>query len=216
MSKAIAVALLVAALSACAGQAKREYVLGAAGASEKVLALQTALPVVQVERVQLPDYLDTRDIVTKRDREVVPSETGRWAERLSVGTTRALAASLGTQVKSAVVTSAQPIEPPVLRVVVDVVTFEAVEGEVVLAARWTITDGTGQRSLASEQATVTEPVLAARDGAVVAAMSLALEKLANRISAGIEPNLDRRRRPRLVFLSNLPAWQFPLIETKET
>lgn len=218
MRKAIAVALLVAALSGCAGPAKREYVLGVARVSEEVLAVQTALPVVQVERVQLPDYLDTRDIVTKRDREVVPSETGRWAERLSVGTTRALAASLGAQVKSAVVTSAQPIDPPFLRVVVDVVTFEAAEeGGVVLAARWTITDGTGQRSLASEQATVTEPVSGARDGAVVAAMSLALEKLANRISAGIEPNLDRRRRPRLVFLSNLPAWQFPcLIETKET
>jgi uncharacterized lipoprotein YmbA len=218
MRKAIAVALLVAALSGCAGPAKREYVLGVAGASEKVLALQTALPVVQVERVQLPDYLDTRDIVTKRDREVVPSETGRWAERLSVGTTRALAASLGAQVKGAVVTSAQPIDPPILRVVVDVVTFDATaDGPVVLAARWTITDGTGQRSLASEQATVTEPVSGARDGAVVAAMSLALEKLANRISAGIEPNLDRRRRPGLAILSNLPARQFPcVIETKET
>jgi uncharacterized lipoprotein YmbA len=218
MRKAVAFALVAAALSGCAGPAKREYVLGAAGGSDNASAVQTALPIVQVERVQLPDYLDTRDIVTRRDRQVVPSETGRWAERLSVGATRALAAALAAQLKGVDVTSAQPIDPPVLRVVVDVVAFDATaDGPVVLKARWSITDGTGQRALAAEQATVTEPVSGARDDAVVAAMSLALEKLANRISAGIEPNLDRRRRPGLVFMSNLPAWQFPcLIETKET
>jgi hypothetical protein len=157
--------------------------------------VQTALPVIQVERVVLPDYLDTRDILTRRDRQVVASETGRWAERLSLGATRLLAASLAAQLKGVSVSSTQPVDPPVLRVVVDVIDFDVTaEGPVVLAARWTITDGTGQKSLAAEQATVREPVAAARDGAIVAAMSLALEKLANRISAGIEPNLDQRRR----------------------
>ena len=194
MRKVVAVALVAAALSGCAGPAKREYVLGAAGASENASAVQTALPVVQVERVQLPDYLDTRDILTRRDHQIVPSETGRWAERLSVGATRALAASLGAHLKGVVVTSAQPVDPPALRVVIDVTTFgSTADGQVVLAARWTVTDGTGQRSLAAEQASFTEPVSGAPDGAVVAAMSLALEKLANRISAGIEPNLGQRR-----------------------
>ena len=120
MRKVVAVALVAAALSGCAGPAKREYVLGAAGASENALAVQTALPVVQVERVQLPDYLDTRDILTRRDHQLVPSETGRWAERLSVGATRVLATSLGAHLKGVVVTSAQPVDPPMLRVVIDV------------------------------------------------------------------------------------------------
>ena len=79
MRKVVAVALVAAALSGCAGPAKREYVLGPAGASENTSAVQTALPVVQVERVQLPDYLDTRDILTRRDHQIVPIETGRWA-----------------------------------------------------------------------------------------------------------------------------------------
>jgi cholesterol transport system auxiliary component len=218
MRKVVAVALVAAALSACAGPVKREYVLGAPGASHNAPTLQTALPVVQIERVLLPDYLDTRDIVTRSDREVVASETGRWAERLSVGTTRALAATLAAQLRGVAVTSAQPIDPPVLRVVVDVVAFDATAGgPVVLAARWTITDGSGQRSLVAEQVTVTEPVSGARDGAVVAAMSLAIEKLAKRISAGIEPNLAQGRHSRQAFMSNLPARQFScVIETKET
>jgi uncharacterized lipoprotein YmbA len=217
MTKVVAVVLVAAALSGCAGPAKREYVLGAAGASENALAVQTALPVVQVERVQLPDYLDTRDILTKRDHQIVSSETGRWAERLSVGATRALATSLGAHLKGVVVT-AQPVDPPVLRVVIDVTAFGSnADGQVVLTARWTVTDGSGQRSLAAEQATVTEPVSGAPDSAVVAAMSLALEKLANRISAAIEPNLGQRRRSGLAFAPNLPTRQVPyMVEEKET
>jgi uncharacterized lipoprotein YmbA len=203
-------ALVGVALAGCAGPAPREYVLGAGTASDSSSAVQSALPVVQVERVALPDYLDTRNIVTRRDRQVVTSETGRWAERLSIGSTRALAASLGGQLKGVVVTSSQPIDPPELRVLVDVATFDAIaDGPVVLAARWTITDGAGRRTLAAEQATLTEPVSGERDRAVVTAMSLALEKLANRISAGIEPNLDSRRRSRPASMSSLPSRQFP-------
>jgi uncharacterized lipoprotein YmbA len=217
MRKVVALALVAAVLSGCAGPAKREYVLGTASPSESALAVQTALPVVQVERVQLPDYLDTRDILTKRDHQIVPSETGRWAERLSVGATRALATSLGAHLKGVVVT-AQPVDPPVLRVVIDVTAFgSTADGQVVLTARWTLTDGSGQRSLAAEQATVTEPVSGAPDVAVVAAMSLALEKLANRISAGIEPNLSQRRRTGLAFVPDLPTRQVPCVfEKKET
>jgi hypothetical protein len=99
-----------------------------------------------------------------------------------VGVTRALATSLATQLTAVVVTSAQPVDPPVLRVLVDVIAFELTgDRQVVLAARWTIIDGMGRRSLAVEQATLTEPVAAVGgDSAIVAAMALALEKLANR------------------------------------
>jgi len=198
------VAVLAVSLAACAGPAKREYVLGSpAVPSGSVLSVQAASPVVQVERVQVPDYLDTRDIVTRHDRQVVPSETGRWAERLSVGATRALAAALAAQLKGVAVTSSQPIDPPAVRVVVDIVDFDAsLDGSVVLAARWTVTDATGQRSLSTEQATVSEPVSSERDAALVAAMSAALDKLAIRISAGIEPNLAQRPKP---LRSNLPS-----------
>ena len=209
--------LLGVAISGCAGPPKREYVLGAATASKPASAVQTALPVVQIERVLLPDYLDTRDILTRRDGHVVPSESARWAERLSVGVTRALATSLATQLTGVVVTSAQPVDPPVLRVLVDVIAFELTgDRQVVLAARWTITDGTRRRSLAVEQATLTEPVAAAGgDSAVVAAMSLALEKLANRISAGIERNLDQGRRPRLAFISKPVGTAIPFFHQSD-
>ena len=186
--------LLGVVLCGCAGPPKQEYVLGAAAAPKAASVVQTALPVVQIERVLLPDYLDTRDILTRRDGRVVPSEFARWAERLSVGVTRVLATSLATQLTGVVVTAAQPVDPPVLRILIDVIAFELTgDGQVVLAARWTIIDGTERRSLAVEQATLTEPVAAmGGDSAIVAAMSLALEKLANRISPTIEMSLQSR------------------------
>jgi uncharacterized lipoprotein YmbA len=182
----------------CAAPPMREYVLDAAPASRTASVIQTALPIVKIERVRLPDYLDSTDILTRRDGQVVPSRTGRWADRFSVGVTRALTAFLANRLTSLVVTSGQPIESPVLRVLVDVIAFESTtDGQVLLAARWTITDGTGQKSLAAEQATLTEPIAAARDdSSTVAAMSLAVENLGNRIAAAIEHNLPTRIRTR--------------------
>ena len=176
------------AVSGCPGPPKREYVLGAAAASNNTSsAVQTALPVVQIERVVLPDYLDSRDILTRSGGQIVASETGRWAERLSVGVSRALAAFLSMRLTHVVVTSGQPIEPPFLRVLVDVLAFEATPSQqVVLTARWTITQGIGGKSLAVEQSTFKEPVVpAAGDSAIVAAMSLALENLADRMAGSI-------------------------------
>ena len=155
---------------------------------------QAALPLVRIERVRLPDYLDSRDILTRSGGEVVPSQTGRWAERLSVGVTRALAASLATGLTHVVVTSEQPVEPPILRVLVDITAFEATANrQVVLVARWTVTNGTGEKSLTAEQASFTEPVAPGDDSAVVAAMSLALEKLADRIAAGVRAAKPRNK-----------------------
>jgi uncharacterized lipoprotein YmbA len=186
--------LFVGVVCACAGPPKREYVLGAGAAPATASVVQTALPLIQVERVQVPDYLDTRDILTRDAGQVVASQSGRWAERLSVGVARALTASLATRLSRAVVTSGQPIEPPTLRVLVDVLALEATaDGKVVLSARWTITDRTGERSLAAEQANFTQPVApSGGDGAIVAAMSIALDHLANRIAAACDEKLARR------------------------
>ena len=84
-------------LAACslADPPAADYVLGPMPAAAAVSVSQTGLPVVELKRVQLPDYLDTTDILERRDNMLVPSPTARWGERLSVGMSRALAISLG-------------------------------------------------------------------------------------------------------------------------
>lgn len=137
--------------------------------------------------MRLPDYLDTRELVVRSGNQLLPSKTGQWAERLSVGMTRALALSIGMQLPNVAVLTTNPIERPTWQVLVDVTAFEArVDREVVLAARWTVTDGTGRSSLQSEDAVLMEPTESMDDAAVVSAMNRAVEGLANQIAGGIK------------------------------
>ncbi len=142
---------------------------------------------VEVKPVRLPEYLDTRELVVRSGNQLLPSKTGQWAERLSVGMTRALALSLGMQLPDVAVLTANPVERPTWQVWVDVTAFEAkIDRQVVLAARWTITDGIGRSSLLSEDTVRMEPTESMGDAAVVNAMNRAVEVLARQIAAGIK------------------------------
>lgn len=189
-------AVLMAGLAACGPAAPPpvEYVLGPRPTAAATTALvQTGLPIVEVKRVLVPGYLDTTDILARNGSQVFPSRTGRWAERLSVGMTRALTSSLDSRLQGLVVTTTPPIQQPTWRILVDVASFEATaDRHVVLTARWTITDGTGRQTLVVEQAALVEPIAGLGDAAVVAAMSRAIEDLAGRVAAGIERDVGAK------------------------
>ena len=169
------------------GPPPAEYVLGAMPAATANNLPQTGFPIVEVKRVRLPDYLDTTDILERRGNQLVPSLTGRWGERLSVGVTRSLTAALAARLPRMLVTATPPIERPTLRVLVDITAFEPrSDHHVVLMARWIITDGAGRRVLNAEQTSLVEVIEGTDDGAIVAGMSRVLEALADRVAAGIE------------------------------
>jgi len=168
------------------GPPPAEYVLGAMPAATATTVPQTGLPIVELKRIQLPDYLDTTDILERKGDEVVPSATGRWGERLSVGMSRALTAALAARLPRMIVTATPPVARPARQILVDVADFEARTGhEVVLVARWSITDGADRRMLVAQQTSLVEPIAGTGDSAVVAAMSRAVEDLADQIAAGI-------------------------------
>jgi uncharacterized lipoprotein YmbA len=175
-------------IAACSlsGPPPAEYVLGAMPAATATTLSQTGLPVVEVKRIQLPDHLDTTDILERRGNQLVPSPTGRWGERLSVGITRALTASLAARLPRLVVT-ATPLGRPTRQILVDVAALESrLDHHVVLVARWTILDGATRQVLTAEQASLVEAIEGTGDSAVVAAMSQGLEDLAGQLAAGIE------------------------------
>ena len=182
-------AVLVAAILAMAacslsGPPPTEYVLGTMPAATPAIVPNTGLPVIEVKRVQLPDYLDTTDILERKGNELIPRATGRWGERLSVGMTRALTASLAARLPRMVVTATPPLERPARQVLVDVAAFEPREDhQVVLVARWTVADN--RHVLVTEQVSLVEAIAGTDDRAVVTAMSRALDKLAERLAAGI-------------------------------
>lgn len=172
----------------CAGPPPSEYVIGTAPAPARVTIPLTGRPIIEVKPVELPDYLDTRELLVRNGNKVVASQSGRWGERLSVGMTRALATSLAARLRGVDVTTAAPLEHPTRQVLVDVITFEARANQeaVVLVARWAIIDGPGRSTLLSERTALTEPVSSMDDSAVVTAMSHAVEDLASAIATGVE------------------------------
>jgi len=191
--------VLLAVACSRAAPPPAEYVLGVAPAPGTVMNSVQGRPIVEVRPVRLPDYLDTRDLLTRSDNQIVSSTTGQWAERLSVGMTRAIALSLDARLPNVAVVTTSSVERPTRLVLVDVTAFEArADHQVVLLARWTITDGSGRVSLVSRDAEVVEPIGKMDDAAVVSTMNRAVEALASQIADGIRrdvPPGNRSIRP---------------------
>jgi uncharacterized protein len=185
-------AILSVAACSMSGPPPSEYVLGSMPAATRTTLRQTELPVVEVKRVQLPDYLDTTDMFERRGSELVSRSTGRWGERLSVGVNRALTASLAARLPHMVVTATPPVDRPAWQILVDVSAFEArADHNVVLVAHWSIVDGAHRQIHVAEEVSLVKAINGTDDNAIVEAMSHVLDELAERLAAGIESE----RRP---------------------
>jgi uncharacterized lipoprotein YmbA len=189
--------LAAAMLAGCklAGPAPREYVLGTQPEPAAKSLVETGRPLLEVRRVQLPDYLDRTALLQRHGNQLAPSETSRWGERLSVGMTRALADSLAARLSDMFVTDSQPlVGRPSKRLMIDVLEFEPrADQRVVLVAHWSIVDGASPQILSSQQTSLVEPVGGAGDEAVVSAMSRAVEQLAAEVAASLQE--PARARP---------------------
>lgn len=175
--------LLIAACSAA--PPAQLYVIGDPPEATQTQEVQSGRPVIRLLPVSVPDYLDTREILRRDGRnEVTASPTGLWAERLSVGITHALAASLATRLGDAIVVTSQPEEPPSQQIKVDVLAFEInADGRCVLTARWTSMSGDGGRVLRRERDTFVERAAQSTDASAAAAMTRAINRLTVQIAA---------------------------------
>lgn len=178
---------LMVILAGCAGGPQtRIYVLGDRPAPAVETSTPAGRPVIRLLPVSVPDYVDTQDILFRSGRnEVTASQTARWAERLSVGMTHALAASLGADLgASDIVVLDRPIPPPVRQILVDVGAVEITPaGQCLVRVRWVVSSGDGLRALRSEDDTLIEQSVDASDAAIAAAMTRVIDRLAERIAA---------------------------------
>src|SRR5580698_6948162 len=82
-------------------------------------------PVMQLQRVLIPDYLDTTDILLRvGPHEIQESSTGRFGERLSLGVTHALRSDLASRLPLYNIVLAQSAERPVRQILVNVDAFD--------------------------------------------------------------------------------------------
>jgi hypothetical protein len=120
-----------AALAAAPGQARRDV-------SASVSGVKAGLSVT------IPEYLDRADILVRSNgNELTPLPEARWAEDLSITTSRVMAADLAAALPGAdIVAWPTRVERAInFRIAVDLTKFESdADGTVEIEGRWTLLD----------------------------------------------------------------------------
>jgi uncharacterized lipoprotein YmbA len=184
-------ALSVVAAGCSSGPPRNLYSLSAPVDPAAGISNVTAQPVIQLQPVTLPDYLDTTDILLRSGKtELKVSATGRWAERLSDGLNHALTADLMLRLPGDQVTAAPPTARFARQIRVSVEAFDVrPDGHCILTAAWTILDKDSAVILVSERGAFVASAKASSanvgDADIVSAMAVATGQLADAIAAEI-------------------------------
>lgn len=135
-----ALAMLTAlALAACAARPLRLYTLNDPAALGSAGHLHPGAPVIEVDRLALPDYIDTLDIVLRHGSVLERSDGARWASRLSILATNLLTAQLATRAPGELVTDQWRGTAPDYRIMVQVTRLDVTTAGVAsLDAYWQI------------------------------------------------------------------------------
>jgi uncharacterized lipoprotein YmbA len=168
------------------GAVRTEYVLSSVAVSGPVAG--TAVnPIISVGPVELPEYLDRPQIVTREAAgRLRASESHVWAEGLEAGLVRVIVDNLAHWVPSTRVRAfLSPLAPSAdYRVEVRVSAFEvdASREHVALDAYWTLVNAEDGRAIASRNIRVQEPVQGGAYDDIVTAYDAAVGKLSRDIA----------------------------------
>jgi uncharacterized protein len=188
----LALAALISITGGCLSHREYRHIYALDGAPDgstqsKAIAER---PIMQLERVLIPDYLDTTDIFVRVGaHEIHESATGRFGERLSLGITHALRADLAARLPLYTIALAQSGERPVRQILVNVDALVVWKtGRCMLVADWSILDADRRASLFAGRGTFTTAAAGVNPGddAIVAAMADAVRQLADRIASAAE------------------------------
>jgi uncharacterized lipoprotein YmbA len=174
-------AALASGLAACAGPPLTLYTLGAdpAGPAENVTEPRT---IVAVQRVSIPDALDTQDILIRDGSTMKRSTSSRWAERLSLGITDLITAELAARNPQALVTDQPQSGPITTRLAINISQLDiTTAGTVTLAADWTWIPANPTQPLRRARTRVTLNANTSTDAGTVQAFRTAVAALAVRI-----------------------------------
>ncbi|MDD2767768.1 MAG: PqiC family protein [Methylococcus sp.] len=155
----------------------RFYVLSAAQEPLRQVAGREREIALGVGPVELPEYLDRPQIVTRTDQnELQLGEFDKWAESLKDSVSQVLAENLAAYLPSrkVVVYPWKRSTQVDYQLVVKVIRFEGSGGESVLSVRWSVSSGDGKTELLVRESRYTEPAVGTDYHATVAAMSRAL------------------------------------------
>ena len=144
---------------------------------------------VGVGPVELAPYLDRGQIISRESAtKLKASEGHQWGEPLKAGFKRVLMVNLGLELDSNRIYEfpTRPRRSLDYQVAVDILRFDGVlDGEVVLAVRWTLLSGDGKRVLVSKVSSIEEAVQQPSYESFVNAQSRAVVQLAREVADGV-------------------------------
>ncbi len=145
---------------------------------------------IELKPVRVPDYLDSTDIIRRVGaNQVVASPGGQWGERLSVGITRDLIATL-SRLMPDVTFEPRTGDRPARKLEISIERFEiASDGRCDLTARWRLVRPDGGVPAPGEQGAFIETASSATDAAAAAAMTRALDALAAKVAITVRRDL---------------------------
>ncbi len=189
ISSILALVLLNSSLmlaGGCSSPPTRFYVLSSLPSAQPLRTGQDI--VVGVGPVELPEYLDRPQIVTRSGQnELTLAEFDRWAESLKDNTTQVLAEDLAILLPSKKVSTYPWRRSTAIdyQLVVKVTRFDhTAGGETVLAVRWSLLSGDGKELLSRESRYVERQPDDAY-GSTVAAMNRSLGQFSRDVASAI-------------------------------
>lgn len=188
--RAVLLAASLIVVAGCMSHRERQHVYALDAAVDPPRSAEAAprSSELQLQRVLVPDYLDTTGILLRADaHEIRESSTGRFGERLSMGVTHALRSQLAARLPLYTITVAQPTEKSARQILVTVDEFDVWQnGRCVLVANWSILGADRRAVLSADRGTFIAGATSgatSNDMAIVAAMADALSQLAERIAS---------------------------------
>jgi uncharacterized lipoprotein YmbA len=182
--------ILIALLGgACSSVNTRFYLLNPVRNGEPASASEQAI-VVEISRLQLPQYLERPQIVSRRsDNRLVLAEFSQWAGNLRKNMMRVMAENLSRQLATPMIAIApdHAVSAPDARIELEIMQFERLaSGKVSLIARWRLFDKDDKLFRTHTSRLLSEPLAAAADyDATVSTMSELLGELSRNIATAI-------------------------------
>lgn len=185
----VLMALTIAAMLAGCGKSPsaRFYTLTPLSSPQAPGAAKSQLA-VRVEPVEIPEYLDRPEIVTREgNNEVKVAQFHRWAGSLGENISDLLAENLGQLLGSdrVLVNNDASLTKPQYLVALRVLRLDLLPGnQVLLKTQWRVAAGDGSKEI-SRLSSITEKTPDSRYDTTVAAVNRALHRLSQEIAAEI-------------------------------
>lgn len=180
-------------LSGCASTGPARFYtlnsISSADIQEKISLADKSIA-IGIGPVEIPDYLDRPQIVTRTSRnELKLSDFNRWAGSLKGDISRVLAKNLSAllSLNNVYVYPWKSYIPVNYQIIVDITGFDGTPGgDVFFKANWSILGENGKKALLSDSSSYSEQINGQGYNALVAAESRILERLCRDIAVAVK------------------------------